>query len=257
MHLFTATGFEGTPIPCNEGILEWVPIEKVWNLNLWEGDKIFFRLLDENIPFFSLKLTYNGHGRLQEAILNGKPLELFEIVDREGRPTGVVSERGVVHRCGSPHRTVHTWVVRNMSDGRRQLLLQKRSSQKDAWPGCYDISSAGHIPVGEDSLSTALRELHEELGISAAPDELILLGNCLRERKDFFHGRAFHDCEYSTVYLCDLPAGQDRLTLQPEEVEDAIWVEESRFWELLKDPGFPHCIDDEHELSLLKQALSQ
>ena len=44
MSLFTADGFEGEPIPCDEGVLEWVPIEKVWDLNLWEGDKIFFRL---------------------------------------------------------------------------------------------------------------------------------------------------------------------------------------------------------------------
>ena len=50
MHLFTATGFEGTPVPCNEGVLEWVDKDEVWNLNLWEGDKIFFRLLDGSHP---------------------------------------------------------------------------------------------------------------------------------------------------------------------------------------------------------------
>ena len=55
MSLFTADRFEGEPIDCNEGVLEWVPAEKVWSLNIWEGDKIFFRLLDEGIPFFSLK----------------------------------------------------------------------------------------------------------------------------------------------------------------------------------------------------------
>ena len=55
MSLFTADGFEGEPIPCNEGVLEWVDIEDVWKLNLWEGDKIFFRLLDERDTFFSLK----------------------------------------------------------------------------------------------------------------------------------------------------------------------------------------------------------
>ena len=47
MSLFTADGFEGTPIPCDEGELEWVDIDEVWKLNIWEGDKIFFRLLDE------------------------------------------------------------------------------------------------------------------------------------------------------------------------------------------------------------------
>lgn len=60
MHLFTADGFEGEMKVCDEGTLEWVPIETVPSLNLWPGDKIFLRLLSENTPFFSLKLTYEG-----------------------------------------------------------------------------------------------------------------------------------------------------------------------------------------------------
>ena len=76
MSLFTADGFEGEPIPCDEGVLEWVPREKIPELNIWEGDKIFFRLLAEEIPFFSLKLVYDGLGGLVEAQLNGKRLAL-------------------------------------------------------------------------------------------------------------------------------------------------------------------------------------
>lgn len=71
MSLFTADGFEGEQIPCNEGTLEWVDINNLEKLNLWEGDKIFFRLLEENIPFFSLKLVYNKDGKLETAVLNG------------------------------------------------------------------------------------------------------------------------------------------------------------------------------------------
>ena len=76
MSLFTADGFEGDPIECDEGVLEWVPIKDIENLNIWEGDKIFFRLLAENIPFFSLKLVYNLEGQLTSAVLNGKALEI-------------------------------------------------------------------------------------------------------------------------------------------------------------------------------------
>ena len=75
MSLFTADGFEGEPAACDEGELEWVPIEKVRELNIWEGDKIFFRLLEENVPFFSLKLVYDKDEGLTEAFLNGKALE--------------------------------------------------------------------------------------------------------------------------------------------------------------------------------------
>jgi len=60
MHLFTADGFEGEMKTCDEGTLEWVPVETVPKLNLWPGDRIFLRLLSENTPFFSLKLTYEG-----------------------------------------------------------------------------------------------------------------------------------------------------------------------------------------------------
>ena len=58
---------------CAEGDLEWVPKEQVADLPIWEGDKIFFRLLDEERPFFSLKLCYQGD-TLVEAVLDGEKL---------------------------------------------------------------------------------------------------------------------------------------------------------------------------------------
>ncbi len=75
MHLYTADEFEGSLVPCNEGTLEWVPKQDIYNLNLWEGDFIFHRLLDENAPFFSLKLSYKGN-QLADAVLNGKQMIL-------------------------------------------------------------------------------------------------------------------------------------------------------------------------------------
>jgi len=69
MHLFTAEHFTGSPQDCSEGDLEWVRKTDIPKLNLWEGDLIFFDLLEKKIPFFSLKLVYEGD-RLKEAILN-------------------------------------------------------------------------------------------------------------------------------------------------------------------------------------------
>lgn len=71
MYLFTATGFTGVPHSCDEGDLAWVDKSEIENLSLWEGDKIFHRLLDKEEPFFSLKLSYQGD-TLKEAVLNGK-----------------------------------------------------------------------------------------------------------------------------------------------------------------------------------------
>lgn len=78
MSLFTADGFTGEPIPCNEGDLEWVEKDAVLQLNIWEGDKIFFRLLAEERDFFSLKLVYDTADTLLYAALDGKPMEIVK-----------------------------------------------------------------------------------------------------------------------------------------------------------------------------------
>ena len=72
--LYTADGFEGDPIPCDEGELEWVEQDRIGELDIWEGDKIFFRLLKENRPFFSQKLVYDTKDVLQYAALDGKQI---------------------------------------------------------------------------------------------------------------------------------------------------------------------------------------
>ena len=73
MHLFTATGWTGSPHPCDEGELAWIEKAALLRLPMWEGDKIFLDLLDRDVPFFSLKLRYEGD-RLTQAVLNGKKL---------------------------------------------------------------------------------------------------------------------------------------------------------------------------------------
>lgn len=77
MHLFTATGFTGTLWDCDEGTLEWVPIPQVETLPLWQGDKLFLRLLQTEKDFFSLKLRYVGD-QLVQAVRDGRPLPIEE-----------------------------------------------------------------------------------------------------------------------------------------------------------------------------------
>lgn len=71
MHLFHATSFEGQLRECDEGVLEWIDKKRLTSLQQWEGDKIFLRLLDLHVPFFSLKLVYDGD-TLTDAVLNGE-----------------------------------------------------------------------------------------------------------------------------------------------------------------------------------------
>ncbi len=78
MCLYTADGYSGEMVnrdDCSEGVLEWVDIDQAEKLNIWEGDRIFLRLLREDHPFFSLKLRYDGDS-LAEAVLDGEALIL-------------------------------------------------------------------------------------------------------------------------------------------------------------------------------------
>lgn len=74
MHLFTATGFTGTLRECDEGELEWLDWEMLTQIPHWEGDEIFLRLLEQDEPFFSLKLCYEGDV-LIHAALNGTTIK--------------------------------------------------------------------------------------------------------------------------------------------------------------------------------------
>jgi len=73
MHLFHSADFTGSVKDCDEGVLEWVDKKALLTLPIWEGDKLFLRLLDEDRPFFSLKLRYQGE-HLVEAVLDGRSL---------------------------------------------------------------------------------------------------------------------------------------------------------------------------------------
>lgn len=69
IHLYTASEFEGTPGECREGTLKWIPKDQIETLSLWEGDKIFLRLLKETTAFFSLKLRYQGDQLLESKLI--------------------------------------------------------------------------------------------------------------------------------------------------------------------------------------------
>ena len=247
--IYTADGFEGDLKSCNEGTLEWVAKDRIPSLNLWEGDLIFFRLLEENVPFFSLKLHYIDN-ILKGAVLNGKEMELFDIVDENGIPTGRVRERSLVHRYGDLHRTAHVWIVRRNERGSFDVLLQKRATDKDSFPGCFDISSAGHIPAGMDYLESALRELEEELGITALPEDLKLIGYHDGEVLTSFYGNPFHNHEFSAVYVLSLDIPVSSFHLQKEEIESVVWMDYEKCLAAMRDGTLVHCIFSDEFLAL-------
>ena len=151
-------------------------------------------------------------------------MELFDVIDSKGNPTGQIVSREKAHAEGIMHRTAHIWIIREM-DGRVQILLQKRSQNKDSFPGKFDTSSAGHIQAGDEPLESALRELKEELGISAAPEQLHFAGTFSISFVKEFYGKVFRDEEVAFVYIYKEPVNTDELILQKEEVETVQWFD--------------------------------
>lgn len=88
MCLYTADSFRGELTFCSEGTLEWVDKKAIFDLNLWEGDYVFFRLLEERDSFFSLKLTYKGDTLIQ-CCLDGKSLEPAAICSKDQPGSGI------------------------------------------------------------------------------------------------------------------------------------------------------------------------
>ena len=74
--IYTSSDFHGDITECNEGTLAWIDKNKIPDLSLWEGDRIFLKLLEDGEDFFSLKLVYNTDDGLEQAVLNGRALKL-------------------------------------------------------------------------------------------------------------------------------------------------------------------------------------
>lgn len=168
-------------------------------------------------------------------------MEMLDIVDENGEPTGETVERATAHARGIRHRTSHVWLLRKRPDG-IEVLLQKRSEGKDSFPGCYDISSAGHIPAGMGFKESALRELKEELGLTASEEELNDCGLLKLYEEAVFYGAPFKDDQVSRVFYIWKDIEPEQMSLQKSEVSEVRWMRLSECKEKVKTNSMPHCI---------------
>jgi len=179
-------------------------------------------------------------------------MEILDIVDEYGNPTGKTVERKKAHEEGIMHRTSHVWLLRK-KQGKFQVLLQKRSETKESFPGCYDISSAGHIPAGVDFVESAIRELQEELGISASADELIFCGDRTVIWDDCICGKPYHDRQYTRVFILWRDIEEGEFILQKEEVDGVLWMDLDECFAAVRNNRIKHCIYTD-ELKRVKDA---
>ena len=179
--------------------------------------------------------------------------EYLDIVDENGQPTGEIVDRETAHAKGILHRTSHVWIARKR-DGKAQILLQKRAKHKSSFPGCYDISSAGHIPAGDSYEVSAMRELEEELGVKVDEKELIYCGDRKVIWNAVFFGKEFHDRQISRVFLLWLD--RDDFTMQEAEVDGVLWMDFDECYQGVQNDLFENGIVLE-ELDMLRKALAE
>ncbi len=182
-------------------------------------------------------------------------MEYLDICDENGFPAGKTIDRETAHREGILHRTAHVWVVRE-KEGKTQILLQKRSMEKDSFPGLYDTSSAGHVPAGEEPLPSAVREFSEELGIRAEESELGYAGQFRIRFEKVFHGKVFRENEIARVYVYGRPVDNETLTLQESEVDEVRWFDLREVEEEIRVSRERFCVPAE-SLKLLREYLER
>lgn len=138
--------------------------------------------------------------------------EIFDVVDDSDAVVGQATRREV-HERKLLHRAVHVFVVNRHGE----LLLQKRSRFKDAHPGVWDSSVAGHLDAGEDYAAAALREMEEEMGIrGVAAEEIGRIAPC--EGTGWEHVRLFL-ARWDGVPRFPCAEVEAALWMKPEEVE--------------------------------------
>ncbi len=139
--------------------------------------------------------------------------ELFDLCDRDGKPTGERKARSLVHRDGDWHRSFHCWVV-TMVNGAPAIVLQKRSALKETWAGLWDVSVAGHYSAGE-GIEGGLREMQEELGLEVTAEELIQTG---QRREEVRYDNGVIEREIQDVYFLLRDVGLDGMRSDVAEV---------------------------------------
>lgn len=190
-------------------------------------------------------------------------MEYLDICDENGIPTGQTVSRAEAHDKGILHRTAHVWLVRK-DGGAWQILMQKRSQEKESFPGMYDTSAAGHISAGDEPLPSAQRELQEELGVPAGSQDLVYAGHFHIRYELVFHGALFRDNEYANVYVYRKPGcGFDAdpiplsgLRLQDSEVESARWFDLETVCREIRTDRTRFCVAAE-SLEVLKRFLAR
>ncbi|MDO8571626.1 MAG: NUDIX domain-containing protein [bacterium] len=170
--------------------------------------------------------------------------EYLDVLDDKGIKTGQTVSYDKAHKKGTTHRSIHVWFI----NSRNQLLLQKRSTHKKAYPNHWDISASGHVSAGQTSLEAAKAETEEELGLTP-PDEAFEYLFSIEEHIVLNNGTYVNN-EFQDVYLVRSDIELSQLRLQTSDVSDARWIDIEEFKLWIKGEG-EKLVPHEEEFGLL------
>lgn len=161
-------------------------------------------------------------------------MEYLDVLNSDGTPTGAAKPRDEVHRQGDWHKTVHVWIL----NYDREILIQKRSDNCEAYAGFWDISCAGHVAAGDTPDITAIRELREELGITADLSELQFFGSV--KNTLITNSGKYIDNQLTDIFILKANLKYSEITLQQSEVSAVKFIPLKELIELQKknDPDF-------------------
>ena len=141
-------------------------------------------------------------------------MEYLDVLDKQGNKTGEVKPRKEVHSKGYWHKGLHIWII----NSNKELLVQRRSANKDVYPNKLYVSVAGHPISGEEEIESIKREFKEEIGVELNTNKLEYLFTFSQEVIE--NNGKFLDNQFYDVYLIEMDLDINKLKLQKEEVSE-------------------------------------
>lgn len=157
-------------------------------------------------------------------------MEYLDILDENGKLTGIKKDRNTVHKDGDWHKVVQIFVVNN-----NNIMLQQRSLLKKSDPGKWCASASGHISAGENSIDTAKKEFREELGINLYENEIKLIDTFKSPSIRYNNNEKIINNHFVDLYVVNKEIDINNVKIQKEEVNQVSYFTISEFISMVKN----------------------
>lgn len=173
--------------------------------------------------------------------------ELVDVLEEHtGEKTGEVISKREAHKTGKWHGSIHVLIV---NKNKSKTLLQKRCAQKELYPNMWDIAVGGHISASEDDLTSARRELEEELGIDLEELKIEKVDRITEKLRN----NGIISSEYVSIFVAYSDVDINEIKLQVEEVSEAKWCTKQELNRLVTEKkAIPH----KREYEILNEILN-